>query len=46
MTRTVLNRFIDDMERIKRIEGIDVQINNHPFIDDLIRPPTVAGQPG
>ncbi len=31
----VLNTFIDDMERIKGIEGIDVQINNHPFIDDL-----------
>ncbi len=31
----VHNRFIDDMERIKRIEGIEVQINNHPFIDDL-----------
>ncbi len=31
----VLNGFIDDMERIKNIEGIDVQINNHPFIDDL-----------
>ncbi len=31
----VLNKFIDDMERIKSIEGIDVQINNHPFIDDL-----------
>ena len=31
----VLNAFIDDMERIKSIERIDVQINNHPFIDDL-----------
>ena len=31
----VINAFIDDMERIKGIEGIDVQINNHPFIDDL-----------
>ena len=30
-----INGFIADMERIKRIEGIDVQINNHPFIDDL-----------
>ncbi|MCZ6861019.1 MAG: MBL fold metallo-hydrolase [Alphaproteobacteria bacterium] len=31
----VLNKFIEDMERIKSIEGIEVQINNHPFIDDL-----------
>ncbi len=31
----VIKRFIADMERIKGYEHIDVQINNHPFIDDL-----------
>jgi metallo-beta-lactamase class B len=31
----VLNGFISDMERIKGYEYVDVQINNHPFIDDL-----------
>ena len=31
----VIKGFIADMERIKSYEHIDVQINNHPFIDDL-----------
>ena len=31
----VLKGFISDMERIKGYEYVDVQINNHPFIDDL-----------
>jgi len=31
----IIQGFIDDMERIKAIEGIEVQTNNHAFIDDL-----------
>ncbi len=31
----VINGFIRDMQRIKSYKHIDVQINNHPFIDDL-----------
>jgi metallo-beta-lactamase class B len=31
----IVQGFIDDMERIKTIEGIEVQTNNHAFIDDL-----------
>ena len=31
----IINGFISDMERIKNVEGIDVQINNHAFIDDV-----------
>lgn len=31
----IISGFISDMERIKNIEGIDVQINNHAFIDDV-----------
>lgn len=31
----VIRGFISDMERIKDIEGIEIQTNNHAFIDDL-----------
>ena len=31
----IINAFIEDMERIQGYEHVDVQINNHPFIDDL-----------
>jgi metallo-beta-lactamase class B len=31
----IINGFISDMQRIKQIEGIDVQVNNHAFIDDV-----------
>ena len=31
----IISTFITDMERIKDIEGIEVQVNNHAFIDDL-----------
>jgi metallo-beta-lactamase class B len=31
----VINGFIEDMQRIKTYDQIEVQINNHPFIDDL-----------
>jgi len=31
----VLNGFIADMQRIEGYDHVDVQINNHPFIDDL-----------
>ena len=31
----VINGFITDLRRIRAYEHIDVQINNHPFIDDL-----------
>lgn len=31
----VINGFIEDLQRIKTYDRIEVQINNHPFIDDL-----------
>ncbi len=39
----IIQRFIDDMERIKDIPNIEVQTNNHAFIDDLfIRQPLLS----
>ncbi len=30
-----VERYIDDLERISAMEGIEVRLSNHPFIDDL-----------
>ena len=30
-----VQRYIDDLERIAAIEGIEVRLSNHPFIDNL-----------
>ncbi len=39
----MIQGFIDDMERIKEIPNIEVQTNNHAFIDDLfIRQPLLS----
>jgi len=44
----VIKGFIKDMQRIKTYDQIEVQINNHPFIDDLFDRQVLldARQPG
>ena len=33
--RAGIQEFLDGLKRVKAIEGIEVQISNHPFIDNL-----------
>jgi len=40
----IIEGFITDMERIKTIEGIDVQVNNHAFIDDVFEKKVLLDQ--
>ena len=40
----IIEKFISDMERIKTIEGIDVQLNNHAFIDDVFEKKVLLDQ--